>query len=100
MSRDEELNKTLGKDISKDLSAEKYFFFSATHQRLNQDAYKKPSAFPYILFMNPQEEWNKTRVRELEPDTEDARLAGGTGGCTSSACLLSLWLAWPLPILL
>ena len=27
MSRDEELNKTLGKDISKDLSAEKYFFF-------------------------------------------------------------------------
>lgn len=55
MSRDKELNKTFGKDISKDLSAEN-FFFSATHQRLNQDAYKKPSAFPYTLFMNPQEE--------------------------------------------
>ena len=80
-SRDEELNKTLGKDISKDLSAEKYFF-SASHQRLNQDAYKKPSVFPYTLFMNPQEEQNKTGARELEPDTEDARLAGGTGSCT------------------
>lgn len=74
---------------------QKYFLFSATLPRLNQDAYKKPSVFP---LMNPQEGWNKMGVRARSP-CQMLRLPAWLGALVAAlgARHPALQLAWPCP---